>query len=205
MTIRRGMGCSPYFAVCGAHPVLSLDVAEATWMAEYPDKLISTSELVGLRARALAKHITHIEEMRERMAAIKEKSAKGYSEKYKHVIKDYLFEPGDVVLVRNTVDEGSLSGRNRDRWWGPVIVVRRTKGGAYIVCEFNGAVWQKKIGRFRVIPYEQRRRLTIGKNIEDLIDVSREMLNDLEDESEDEYFGDDLQFKGVRLGETQDQ
>lgn len=203
ITTRRGMGCSPYFAVCGAHPVLPLDVAEATWMAEYPDRIISTDELVGLRARALAKHVVHVEEMRARMATIKEKSAKEYSEKYKHVIKDYSFGPGDVVLVRNTVEEGSLSGRNRDRWWGPLVVVRRTKGGAYIVCEFNGAVWQKKIGRFRVIPYEQRRKLAIGSRIEELIDVSKRTLDELEDEPEEEYSGvRDLQFDEVRLRPT---
>ncbi|KAJ7134175.1 hypothetical protein C8R44DRAFT_610014, partial [Mycena epipterygia] len=122
-------------------------------------------------------------------------------EKYKHVIKDYCFEPGDVVLVRNTVDEDSLSGRNRDRWWGPVIVVRRTRGGAYIVCEFNGAVWQKKIGRFRVIPYHQREKLSIGARIEELIDTSQEMRDQLEAEEEEEevYHGKDLQFDKVRL------
>jgi hypothetical protein len=203
ITIRRGMGCSPYFAVCGSHPVLPLDVAEATWMAEYPDRIISMDELIGLRARALAKHTVHIEEMRSRMAAIKTKSAEDYAEKYKHVIKDYEFKPGDVVLVRNTVDEGSLSGRNRDRWWGPLVVVRRTKGGAYIVCEFNGAVWQKKIGKFRVIPYQQRRRLTIGPHIERLIDVSQRTLDELESEPEP-YHGKDLQFDQVKLQPSQD-
>jgi hypothetical protein len=177
-----------------------MDVSEATWLVEYPDHIISTDELVGLRARALAKHVVHMEEMRVRMADIKAKSAEDYAEKYKHVIKDYCFSPGDVVLVRNTVDEGSLSGRNRDRWWGPVVVVRRTKGGAYIVCEFNGAVWQKKIGRFRVIPYQQRKKLTIGDRIEELIDVSRQTLDELEGEpDEEEYSGKDLQFDRVRL------
>jgi hypothetical protein len=192
------MGCLPYFAVCGAHPVLPLNVAEATWIAEYPDHLVSTDELVGLRARALAKHAVHIEEMRARMAAIKIKSAEDYAEKYKHVIKDYNFEPGDVVLVRNTVDEGSLSGRNRDRWWGPLIVVRKTRGGAYIVCEFNGAVWQKKIGKFRLIPYQQRQKLTIGQHIEQLINASKETLDEMEEEPEP-YNGKDLQFEGVSL------
>jgi hypothetical protein len=203
VTTRRGMGCSPYFAVCGAHPILPLDVAEATWLAEYPDHIISTDELVGLRARALAKHTVHVEEMRARIAALKKKSVEEYAEKYKHVIKDYCFDPGDIVLVRNTVDEGSLSGRNRDRWWGPLIVVRRTKGGSYIVCEFNGAVWQKKIGQFRVIPYEQRQKLSIGSRIEELIDTSREMLDQLENEPEEDYKGKDLQFNGVRLRQNQ--
>jgi hypothetical protein len=193
------MGCSPYFAVCGSHPILPLDIAEATWLAEYPDKIISTDELVGLRARALAKHVVHVEEMRARMAAIKEKTAEDYAEKYKHAIKDYCFEPGDFVLVRNTVDEGSLSGRNRDRWWGPLIMVRMTKGGAYIVCEFNGAIWQKKIGKFRVIPYQQRQKLTIGPRIEELIDVSQEALDELEGEPEEDYRGRNFQFEGARL------
>jgi hypothetical protein len=192
------MGCSPYFAVCGAHPILPLDIAEATWIAEYPDQLVSTDELIGLRACALAKHAVHVEEMRTIMAAIKAKGAEDFAEKYKHVIKDYEFRPGDVVLVRNTVDEGSLSGRNRDRWWGPLVVVRRTRGGAYIVCEFNGAVWQKKIGKFRVIPYQQRQKLTIGPQIEELIDVSRETLDELENEPEP-YQGKDLQFDKVQL------
>nr|GAT42396.1 predicted protein [Mycena chlorophos] len=201
ITTRRGMGCSPFFAVCGAHPILPLDVAEATWLAEYPDQIISTDELIGLRARALAKHVVHVEEMRERIAAAKEMSVAEYAAKYRHVIKDYTFGPGDVVLVRNTVDEDLPSARNRERWWGPLVVVRRTKGGAYIVCEFNGAVWQKKIGRWRVIPYEQRRTLTLGPRIEELVDVSRGALDELENEPEDglEYHGDDLQFEGVPI------
>jgi hypothetical protein len=85
-----------------------LDAAEATWLADYPDHIIWTAELVGLRARALAKHATHVEEMSAKIAAIEGESAEIYAEKYTHVIKDYLFEPGDVVLVRNAVDEGSL-------------------------------------------------------------------------------------------------
>ncbi|KAJ6527302.1 hypothetical protein DFH09DRAFT_884150, partial [Mycena vulgaris] len=84
------------------------------------------------------------------------------------------------------------------RWWGPLVVVRRTKGGAYIMCEFNGAVWQKKIGKFRVIPFEQRRKLTLGPHIEELLDVSAKTLDELEDDPEP-YKGKDLQFDGVNL------
>nr|GAT44250.1 predicted protein [Mycena chlorophos] len=201
VTTRRGMGCSPFFAVTGSHPILPLDVAEATWLAEYPDHLLTTDELVGLRAKALAKHATHVEEMRSRVMEEKRQSVAEYARKYQHVIRDYAFGPGDVVLIRNTVDEESLSARNRERWWGPVVVVRRTQGGAYIVCEFNGAVWQKKIGQFRVIPYEQRQKLTLGPRIEELLDVGKETLDALEREPEDEleYHGPDFQFEGLTL------
>nr|GAT49540.1 predicted protein [Mycena chlorophos] len=139
--------------------------------------------------------------MRLRVMREKQQSVAEYAAKYRHVIRDYHFGPGDVVLVRNTVDEDSLSARNRERWWGPVIVVRRTRGGAYIVCEFNGAVWQKKIGQFRVIPYEQRKKLTLGPRIEELLDISTEALDELEREPETdlEYHGPDFQFDGVSL------
>src|ERR1700743_3745659 len=56
VTVRRGLGCSPYFAVCGAHPVLPLDLEEATWLVQWPGATLSTNELIGLRAIALAKH-----------------------------------------------------------------------------------------------------------------------------------------------------
>src|SRR6201996_5661749 len=88
VTVRRGLGCSPYFAICGAHPVLPLDLEEATWLVEWPDTIIDTEDLVGLRARALAKHTYHVDEMRERVQRIKESDASKYAEKYKNVIRD---------------------------------------------------------------------------------------------------------------------
>jgi len=202
ITVRRGLGCSPYFAVCGAHPVLPLDLEEATWLVEWPDAVIDTDELVGLRARALAKHSYHVDEMRERVHKFKQTDAFKYAEKFKHVIKDYKFEPGDLVLVRNTAIEDSMNRRNKDRWEGPMIVVRRTKGGSYIICGMNGAVLQNKVGRFRVSPFYQRHKLTLSKKIEDLIDVSSKRLDEMENEEadeEDEYTGKDLQFHKVRL------
>jgi hypothetical protein len=68
VTIRKGMGCSPFFMVTGAHPILPLDVQEATWLVELPDRILSTAELIGYRARALAKHRQHVSEMREKIS-----------------------------------------------------------------------------------------------------------------------------------------
>jgi len=202
VTVRRGLGCSPYFAICGAHPVLPLDLEEATWLVEWPDMIIDTEDLVGLRARALAKHTYHVDEMRERVQRIKESDASKYAEKYKNVIRDYEFVPGDLVVVRNTAIEDSLNRRNKDRWNGPMVVVRRTKGGSYIVCEMNGAVLKEKVGQFRAAPFHQRYKITLSKKIEDLIDVSKERLDEMENEesdNEEEYTGKDFQFHKVHL------
>jgi len=51
----------------GAQPALPLDVIEVIWLVKYPKKMLSRSELIGLRAMALTKHIAHIEEMREKV------------------------------------------------------------------------------------------------------------------------------------------
>jgi len=60
VTVRKRFGCSPFFMVTGAHPILLLDVQEATWFVKLPDRMLTTEELIGYRVRALAKHRVHV-------------------------------------------------------------------------------------------------------------------------------------------------
>ena len=201
VTIRRGLGCSPYFAVTGCHPVLPLDLVETTWLVEYPGQVISTAELVGLRARALAKHRKHIGEMRERVTKEKLRALQRYERVHKATIKDYKFQPGDLVVIRNTRIEKSLNKKAKLRYLGPMIVVRRTKGGSYLLCEMNGAMWHGRVAAFRVLPYMPRKAIQHPKHIEDLIDMSKEELDAAyaKAEEKDAAYGKDLQFDGVDL------
>lgn len=201
ITTRRGLGCTPYFAVTGAHPLIPLDIEEATWLVEYPDTVISTAELVGLRAKALAKHIQHVEEMRERVDAEKRAAVRRYERVHEATIENLEFEPGDLVLIRNSTVEKSLNTKMSPRYLGPMIVVRRTKGGSYLCCELNGAMFRGKIAQFRVIPFEARKNIKLSKKIEDLIDMSTENLEELanREDDPDEYEGRDIQFHKVRL------
>ena len=201
ITARRGLGCSPYFAVTGAHPSIPLDIEEATWLVEYPGEIITTAELVGLRAKALAKHTQHIDEMRTRVDAEKLAAVRRYEKVYGNTIEDYDFKPGDLVLVRNTGVEKSLNTKMSPRYLGPMVVVRRTKGGSYLCCELNGAMFRGKLAQFRVIPYDARKALELIEDIEELIDLSKDRLDELaeEDEDEDEYLGKDMQFHRIRL------
>src|ERR1700761_6873201 len=152
VTVRRGLGCAPYFAVTGCHPVLPLDIVEATWLVEYPDHVISTAELVGLRAKALAKHRRHIGEMQECVTKEKLVALLRYERIHAATIEDYKFEPGDLVIIRNTRIEKSLNKKAKLRYLGPLIVVRRTDGGSYLLCEMNGAMWPSRVVAFRVLP-----------------------------------------------------
>ena len=47
VTIRKRMGCSPYFAATGAHPLLPLDISEATYLLLPPELILSTTELIA--------------------------------------------------------------------------------------------------------------------------------------------------------------
>ncbi|KAJ7132418.1 hypothetical protein C8R44DRAFT_612008 [Mycena epipterygia] len=139
--------------------------------------------------------------MRERVNEEKRKAVRRYEEVHKHTIKDYDFKPGSLVLVRNTTIEKSLNTKMHARYMGPMIVVRRTKGGSYLCCEMDGAMFHGKIGQFRVVPFEQRTKIEIPDNILDLIDLSKEVLDELaEDDNEpDEYLGKDMQFHRIRI------
>ena len=102
------MGCSPFFMLTGAHPIVPLDLIEATWLVEPPDGPLTTEELIGFRAHMLAKHQQHVEDMRKRVSREKRMRVLKDLEKYKHVIKDYKFKVGDLVLVRNMAIKSNL-------------------------------------------------------------------------------------------------
>jgi Integrase zinc binding domain/RNase H-like domain found in reverse transcriptase len=211
ISVRRRTGCSPYFMVTGAHPILPLDAAEATWLVKPPSGIMTEIELIGSRARALAKHGTHVAEMRRRIDQEKLKRLEQYERDFKAVIKDFEFVPGDLVMIRNTAVENSLDKKMKARYNGPMIVVRRNKGGSYIVAEMTGAVLQQKIARFRVVPYFARRKIDIPEGILKVIDADLETLDKIENLPEEEswstrdYLMEDVQIIGEDNSDSEDE
>jgi hypothetical protein len=82
-------------------------------------------------------------------------------------------------LVRNTAIEKALNRKMRARYIGPLVVISRNKGGAYIICELNGSVFDRPVAAFRVIPYFARKSLTLP-NLDDFLDVSSDRLQEME-------------------------
>ena len=54
---------------------------------------------------------------------------------------------------------------------GPLLVVSRNKGGAYIIAELDGSVFNRRVAAFRVIPYFACTVIEIP-SLEDLLDIS---------------------------------
>lgn len=196
VSTRKGFGCSPFFMVTGAQPVLPLDIQEATWLVELPDRMLTTEELIGFRARALSRHKVHVEEMRARVSKIKRDALARWEQKSRYKIKSFSFKPGDLVLVRNSGIEQSLNRKMLPRYLGPMIVIARKRGGAYILAEMNGNVSQWQIAAFKVIPYFARRNIKLPANIHEVIDQTAESLKEIMDKEEDpedeEYVYEDI-------------
>jgi hypothetical protein len=53
VTIQCRMGCSPYFAATGTHPLLPIDIAEANYLLPPPTSTLSTTDLIIRRAITL--------------------------------------------------------------------------------------------------------------------------------------------------------
>jgi len=48
ITVRKRTGCSLYFMITGVHPMIPLDITKATWLVKYPERMVSSAELIEL-------------------------------------------------------------------------------------------------------------------------------------------------------------
>src|SRR5882762_3679624 len=129
------MGCSPYFAVTGSHPILPLDIAEATYLIPPPDSPLSMTDLIVSHALALQKCKAHLSTLHSKVMAARVQAAVRFKREHAATICDFDFTCGDLVLVRNAAIKKSLNCKMHARYLGPLAVVSRNKGGAYIISE----------------------------------------------------------------------
>ncbi|KDQ62225.1 hypothetical protein JAAARDRAFT_121459, partial [Jaapia argillacea MUCL 33604] len=50
--------------------------------------------------------------------------------------------PGELVLKQNTQVEKSMDRKHHPQYLGPYEVIRRTKGGSYILKELDSTIMQ---------------------------------------------------------------
>ena len=94
------MGCSPYFAATGTHPILPLDITEATY-------------LIPTCALALQKRKVHLSTLHSKVMAARVQAAVRFEREHSVTIRDFNFQHGDLILVRNTAIEKALNRKMR--------------------------------------------------------------------------------------------
>ena len=77
------------------------------------------------------------------------------------------------MLVRNTAIEKALNRKMRAQYLGPVIILARNRGGAYVLSELDSSVFHRPVAAFRVIPYFARTKIKLPP-LDELLDVSRQ-------------------------------
>jgi hypothetical protein len=177
VTIRKRMGCSPYFAVTGSHPLIPLDISEATYLQPPPDSVLSSTDLIARRAIALQKRSADINQLYSKVYEARLTAAVRFENNHQRTIRDYGLKRGDLVLMRNTQIEKSLNRKMRPRYLGPLVVVSRNYGGAYIVAELDGTVFHRPVAAFRIIPYFARKSIAVP---EDFVDIPQSRLEEME-------------------------
>ena len=174
------MGCAPYYAVTGTHPLLPFDIIEANYLLPPPDSLLASIDLIARRAVALQKRAEDLDQLRARVHQERNRAAAHFERDHAANIKNYDFKPGNLVLVRNTAIEKALNRKMRPRYTGPLVVVSRNRGGAYILCELDGTLSHAPFAAFRIIPYFAREHIDIP-DIQNHIDVTVARLREMED------------------------
>ncbi|KAG9221557.1 hypothetical protein CCMSSC00406_0007196 [Pleurotus cornucopiae] len=118
---------------------------------------METSELLALRMRQLEKREEDLAAATEALRRARCTSREQFMRRYHHRIQKKVYEPGELVLMRNSEIEESLAKmKTVDRYLGPYQVVKRTRMGNYVLQELDGALLRNTIAAFRVIGYISR-------------------------------------------------
>lgn len=157
VTIRRQTGFSPYYLLHGQDPLLPFDLAEASFMSDEFHSGMSTTDLLAARIQQLQKRQTDIDKAAATLKANRLRSKAQFEKRFRTRLRDQVYPPGTLVLVRNTAVEKELDRKSKPRYLGPYEVHTVHRGGrSYKLKELDGAIWEQSIAAFRVIPYIPR-------------------------------------------------
>ncbi|KAJ3898899.1 hypothetical protein F5879DRAFT_978801 [Lentinula edodes] len=110
------------------------------------------------------------------------KSVEAFCRYHKNVIKDYKFKAGNLILVLNKRIGTGISKKALPRYFGPMVIVKRTCEGNYRLAELTGAISRLQYAVFRIIPYHSRSMKRI--KITEFLD--KEALDSMDSEAVDD-------------------
>lgn len=169
ITTNRVTGFSPYQLLHATDPILPLDIAEATFLVEDFRAGISTTELLELRARQLAKHPEDVERAAKTLQKSRFASKKQFEQRFIKKLSREKHDPGQLVLMRNTKIELSHDRKAFQRYLGPYEVSQRTAKNNYRLKELDGTALKGvgTVAAFRILPYITRSHWFMKNNREE--------------------------------------
>ena len=187
-TIRKSTGYSPFYMAHGVEPLLPFDITLATFLVPNLTKPLSTADLIAIRARQLEMREDDLASIRDNVLKARLASVHQFKRRYENTLLAYDFKPGDLVLVRNSTTESNIGRKTKPRYVGPMVVLRRTRNGAYRLAKLDGAVSKLRYAAFRLVPYFARSRTSIPVtrilDRDDLAEVVQDLANDDNDDSD---------------------
>jgi hypothetical protein len=156
VSIQKSTGYSPYYIAHGLEPLLPFDLAEATYLTPSLTKPLTTEDLIVAHALQLRKQPQDLMQVKEAVLKAWHTSIREFNKKYENVIQDFKFDPGSLVLIRNSRHDKDLGSKMAPRYFGPMIVLKRTTGGSYILSELDGSILKLRFAAFRIVPYHPR-------------------------------------------------
>ena len=160
ITIHRSTGFSPYFLLHGVHPVLPFDLVESTILVDAFTSNMTQSELLALRIRQLEKREEDIHDAAETLLRSRLHSKAQFEKRYETRLSRNSYDPGDLVLIRNSAVEKELDRKTKPRYLGPYEVIGRSRNNAYALRDLNGAILRHTIAGFRILPYIDRNEIS---------------------------------------------
>jgi len=84
---------------------------------------ISPTDLIAYHTRQLQKCPEDLAEAKQRLLKARLESVHHFEETHKNRIKNFNFEKGTLVLVKNSHHDNDISGKTKPRYFGPMVVV----------------------------------------------------------------------------------
>jgi len=162
VSIQKSTGYLPYFLAHGVEPLFPFDLFEATYLALALTNPISSADLIAYRATQLQKRLDDLAEAKRRLLKARWESICHFEEKHKNLIKDLNFGNSELVLVRNSQRDGNIGSKTKLRYFGSMVVVRRLKGGSYVLAEMDRSLSKLRFVAFRLVSYHTRDRRSIS-------------------------------------------
>ncbi|KIO06632.1 hypothetical protein M404DRAFT_138166 [Pisolithus tinctorius Marx 270] len=139
--------------VHGIEPRLPFDFAKVTFLMNWDKDKYLTEELISYRCHQLQQRQEDLQRVHQQVYKAQCQMAKEFEQR----VKGYEFEPRALVLARNTRIKKELDHKMKPRYLGPMVVIRQTEGGSYLLAELDSSISQLQYAAFRLLPYYPRK------------------------------------------------